>query len=49
MIEPNGELPLVIRGEATTPEVEAAIQLIMQMARVLPASTTMGLWRWRWG
>jgi hypothetical protein len=29
----NGELPLVIRGEATTPEVEAAIQLIMQIDR----------------
>ena len=29
----NGELPLVIRGEVTTPEVEAAIQLIMQIDR----------------
>ena len=27
------ELPLVIRGEATTPEVEAGIQLIMQIDR----------------
>jgi len=33
MIETNGELPLVIRGEATTPEVEAGIQLIMQIDR----------------
>jgi hypothetical protein len=29
----TGELPLVIRGEATTPEVEAGIQLIMQIDR----------------